>query len=212
MKKVILSCALAIFSFTAFAQINADKDGWIPLFDGESLDGWKISENPSSFSVEDGVIKVHGNRAHMFYDGPVANHDFKDFEFQADVKTTKGANSGIFIHTDYQEEGWPDKGYEIQVNQTHSDWRKTGSLYSFNDVKEVSVQDDEWYNQHIIVKGDKVTVKINGETVMEYAESKDQKRPENAGNKKLDSGTFALQAHDPESIVYFKNIKVKPLK
>jgi hypothetical protein len=68
-------------------------------------------------------------------------------------------------------------------------------------VKEVSVKDDEWYNQHIIVKGDKVTVKINGKTVMEYEESKDQNRPANAGNKKLDSGTFALQAHDPESIV-----------
>lgn len=212
MKKIILSYALVLLTFSAFAQMKADKDGWIPLFDGKSLDGWKISENPSSFSVEAGVIKVHGNRAHAFYQGAVEDHDFEDFEFKADVKTTKGANSGIFIHTEYQEEGWPDKGYEIQVNQTHGDWRKTGSLYSFNDVKEVSVKDDEWYNQHIIVKGDKVTVKINGETVMEYVESEDKKRPANAGNKKLDSGTFGLQAHDPESVVYFKNIMVKPLK
>jgi hypothetical protein len=212
MKKIILSYALVLVTLCTFAQVKADKDGWIPLFDGKSLDDWKISENPSSFSVEDGVIKVHGDRAHAFYQGPVEDHDFEDFEFKADVKTTKGANSGIFIHTEYQEDGWPDKGYEVQVNQTHGDWRKTGSLYSFNDVKEVSVKDDEWYNQHIIVKGDKVTVKINGKTVMEYEESKDQNRPANAGNKKLDSGTFALQAHDPESIVYFKNIMVKPLK
>ncbi len=84
-------------------------------------------------------------------------------------------------------------------------------MYSFKDVKEVFVKDDEWYNQHIIVKGDKVTVKLNGKTVMVYVESKGEKRPENAGDKKLDSRTFALQAHDPESVLYFKNIKVKPL-
>jgi len=121
------------------------------------------------------------------------------------------ANSGIFFHTVYQEKGWPNKGYEVQVNQTHGDWRKTGSLYSFNDVKEVYVKDGEWYTEHIIVKGDQVTVKINGKTVMEYDESEDKNRPENAGEKKIDRGTFALQAHDPESVIYYRSVKVKIL-
>ena len=210
MKKAILISVLAFFSIATFAQI-ADKDGWIPLWDGETLDGWKASENPESFSVEDGAIKVDGPRAHLFYVGPVMDHDFKNFEFKAKVMTEPGANSGIFIHSKFQEDGWPSKGYEVQVNQSHGDWRKTGSLYSFDDVKEVHVKDNEWYTEHIIVQGDKVTVKINGKTVVEYVESEDENRPDNAGEKKIDRGTFALQAHDPKSVIYFKDIMVKPL-
>jgi hypothetical protein len=211
MKKYLVLATMMLLVSLAFGQKKKDKTGWISLFDGETLEGWTISENPDAFSIEDGVLKVNGNRAHMFYTGPVENHDFKNFEFKAAVKTMPKANSGIFFHTEFQEEGWPDKGYEVQVNQTHDDWRKTGSLYAFNDVREVFVEDNEWYTQHIIVKGDKVTVKINGKTVMEYEESKDDNRPSDAGKKKLDRGTFALQAHDPESIVYFKDIMVKPL-
>lgn len=207
MNKLFLIFTLCLFTFSTTAQGD-----WIPLFDGKSLDGWKISENPASFSVEDGVLKVDGNRAHLFYNGPIGNHDFKNFEFKADVKTEPGANSGIFIHTQFQEEGWPSVGYEIQVNQTHSDWRKTGSLYSVNDVKEVFVKDNEWYTQHIIVKGDKITVKINNKVVMEYVESEDKERdPAKIGTQKLSSGTIALQAHDPKSVIYYKNIQVKLL-
>lgn len=207
MNKLLLILTICLFTFSAMAQGD-----WISLFDGKSLDGWKVSENPVSFSVEDGILKVDGNRAHLFYNGPIANHDFKNFEFKADVMTEPGANSGIFIHTQFQEEGWPSVGYEIQVNQTHSDWRKTGSLYSVNDVKEVFVQDNEWYTQHIIVKGDKITVKINDKVVMEYVESDDKERdPAKIATKKLSSGTIALQAHDPKSVIYYKNIQVKLL-
>jgi hypothetical protein len=207
MKKLLVMLFLFSVSSFSFAQ----KDGWISLFNGKNMDGWKISENPSSFAVVNGEIKIDGPRAHAFYVGEVNNAEFIDFEFSAEVKTMPKANSGIFFHTKYQETGWPDKGYEVQVNQSHSDWRKTGSLYSFNDVKEVHVKDGEWYTEHIIVKGDHVTVKINGKTVMEYVESEDKNRPANAGEKKIDKGTFALQAHDPESVIYYRNIKVKIL-
>ena len=211
MKKIFLIGVLAFFSAAGFAQGQEDKDGWISLWDGETFDGWKANENAESFSIEDGVIKVDGKRSHLFYVGPVMDHDFKNFEFKAKVMTEPGANSGIFFHTAYLEEGWPSKGYEVQVNQTHGDWRKTGSLYSFDDVKEVYVEDNEWYTEHIIVQGDKVTIKVNGKTVVEYDESEDKDRPENAGDKKIDSGTFALQAHDPKSVIYYKDIMVKPL-
>ncbi|HLW19182.1 MAG TPA: DUF1080 domain-containing protein [Cyclobacteriaceae bacterium] len=216
MKRTLIIAVLVLFTAAAFAQNKkekkSDKKGWISLFDGKTLEGWRINENPQSFQVVDGIIKVDGPRAHLFYEGPVNNSDFKNFEFKAQVKTEPGANSGIFIHTQFQESGWPDKGYEIQVNQSHGDWRKTGSVYSFADVKEVYVQDNEWYTEHIIVKDGKITVKINGEVVVEYVEAEDQNRPENAGQKKLSSGTFALQAHDPESVIYYKDIMVKPLK
>lgn len=207
MKNFFVFILVSCLSFPSFAQ----KGKWVELFNGKDLEGWKISENSSSFSVVDKTIKVDGPRAHAFYDGPVGNHDFKNFELKVEVKTLPKANSGIFIHTAYQETGWPNKGYEVQVNQTHGDWRKSGSLYSFNDVRDVYVNDGEWYTYHIIVNGDKAIVKINDKVVMEYDESEDSKRPANAGDKKFDRGTIALQAHDPESVIFYRSVKIKVL-
>jgi len=181
---------------------HAQTDGWINLFDGKTLNGWKASEHPSTFSVADGAIVVFGDRAHLFYEGSVNHHTFKNFEFKATVMTTPGSNSGIFIHTAYQEEGWPTKGYEIQVNNTHTDWRKTGSVYAVQDVKEVFVKDNEWYTEHIIVQGKKITVKVNDKIINEYTEGE---------NRKLTGGTLALQGHDPKSKVYYKDVMIKIL-
>ena len=211
MKKniIIFFTAFIAFSCCHTNKINGGK-GWISLFDGTSLDGWQANK-PGTFSVEDGSIKVAGATAHLFYEGPVMNHDFKNFEFKAQVMTTKGSNSGIFIHTAYQETGWPSKGYEIQVNNSHTDWRRTGSLYGIEDVKEVYVKDDEWYTEYIKVEGKKVTIKINDKTVVDYTEPDNVKRDAGSEGRVLSSGTFALQGHDPNSKVYFKNIVVKLL-
>ncbi|WP_114748362.1 3-keto-disaccharide hydrolase [Pleomorphovibrio marinus] len=210
MKKIFLIGLMTIFAVSAFAQ-KKDKEGWYTLFDGKSLKGWKASENPSSFQVVDGAIKIDGPRAHLFYVGKVEKADFKNFELKTQIKTEPKANSGIFIHTEYEEDGWPGVGYEIQVNQSHGDWRKTGSVYSYKDVKETYVSDNEWYTKHIIVKDGKVTVKVNDKVINEYDEDKDRGEPVGDSKKKLSSGTIALQAHDPESIIYYKDIKIKPL-
>ena len=209
----LLFCCILLCTAVACnsTRATAPGDGWISLFDGESLEGWRASENPATFSVADGKIVVHGPRAHLFYEGPVMDHEFGDFEFRARVMTTPGSNSGIFFHTAYQEDGWPAKGYEVQVNNSQSDWRRTGSLYSFNDVREVYVNDDEWYTQHIIVRGKTVTVKLNDRTVMEYTEPDPSERDDNPEGRAISSGTFALQGHDPDSRVYFKDIMVRPL-
>jgi hypothetical protein len=205
MKKLFAFLILCSLSFSGFSQSGE----WIELFNGINLDGWKISENPGSFTVVDKTIKVDGPRGHAFYDGPVGNHDFKNFELMVEVKTMPKANSGIFIHTEYQETGWPNKGHEIQVNQSHGDWRKTGSVYSFKDVRETYVEDEEWYTEHVIVRGDQITVKVNGKIINEYDESND--RTGDLGTKKLSSGTIALQAHDPESVIYYRSVKIKLL-
>lgn len=212
MKKLLILSVLTLF-LTASASLQIDKkeDDWTPIFDGKSLKGWKVGENSSTFTVENGMIVVTGPRAHLFYEGPVMNHNFKNFEFKAQVMTTPGSNSGIYFHTEYQENGWPSKGYEVQVNNTHSDWRKTGSLYSIQDVKEIPAKDNEWFTEHIIVQGKRVTIKVNDKTLVEYTEPDQVKRtPENAG-RVLATGTFALQGHDPKSKVFFKEIMVKPL-
>lgn len=211
--KYLISCCLTLFIAVACntSKPAAATDGWVSLFDGKSLTGWRASENPATFGVDDGKIVVNGPRAHLFYEGPVMDHDFDDFEFKAQVMTTPGSNSGIFFHTAFQEEGWPTKGYEVQVNNSQSDWRRTGSIYAYDDVKEVHVPDDEWYTQHIIVRGNKVTVKLNGKTVVEYTEPENVERAAGEKGRVISSGTFALQGHDPDSKVYFKNIMVKPL-
>jgi hypothetical protein len=197
--------------FFLHAAAIAQNDSWIELFSGENLDGWKISENPGSFSIENKLLKVSGPRGHAFYAGKVGNADFKNFELLVEVKTMPKANSGIFIHTNYQETGWPEKGYEIQVNQSHSDWRKSGSLYAVQDVREVYVQDGDWYTYHVVVKGDQISVALNGKVVMEYDESADTKRIIGTDPKRFDRGTIALQAHDPESVIYYRSVKIKLL-
>jgi hypothetical protein len=202
--KTFTNCSATLLLLIVFTAMRPEAaiDPWISLFDGKSLDGWKASEHPGTFTVADGMIVVHGDRAHLFYMGPVMNHNFKNFEFKAQVMTTPGSNSGMFIHTTYQEVGWPSKGYEIQVNSTHTDWRKTGSIYAVQDVKESPSKDNEWFTQHIIVQGKKITVKVNDKIINEYTEGE---------NGKLSSGTFALQGHDPNSKVFYKEIMVKPL-
>jgi hypothetical protein len=211
MKKAFIKLAAGMtFSILASAASVA-QDGWVSIFNGNNLDGWKVGENASSFKVVDGTIQVAGPRAHLFYDGPVKNHMFKNFEFRAQVKTKPGANSGIYIHTTYQEGGWPSKGYEIQVNNSHTDWKRTGSLYDIQDVKETYVKDDEWYTEYIKVEGKHITIKINDKTVVDYEETDADKRPEGMKNRILSSGTFALQAHDPKSVIFYKDIQVRPL-
>ena len=211
MKNITLSLFICVVVMSCTAQNKAISDGWISLFDGKSLSGWKVGENASTFSVKDGAIVANGPVAHLFYDGNVKNHDFKNFEFKADVMTTPGSNSGLYFHTTYQESSWPQKGYEVQVNNSHTDWRRTGSLYAIQDVKEVYVKDNEWYTESIIVKDKHVTIKINDKTVVEYDEPGNVQREEGIKDRVLSSGTFAIQGRDPQSKVYFKNIMVKPL-
>ena len=136
------SCLYLIALAILFSGCAEDK--WISLFDGETLDGWKASENKSSWQIIDGALVTNGPRSHLFYNGDVLNHDFKNFELSVDVKTEGNANAGIYFHTAYQEEGWPDKGFEFQVinatfsehggNSDYVERKMTGSLYGVRNV------------------------------------------------------------------------------
>ena len=203
----VLMVLLLILPFGT--QATQKDDGWKSLFDGRTLNGWKISENESSWSVKDGAIVANGNRSHLFYVGD--EKPFVDFELMVDVYTEPSANGGIYFHTKFQPGGWPKHGYEVQVNNSHGDRRKTGSLYAVKDVMDVApAQDNKWWTQHIIVKGKQVVVKIDGKTVVDFVEEANR-QPGADFTRKIDSGTFALQAHDPKSVVRFKNIRVKRL-
>lgn len=201
---------LLFIGLGSYACTKAQSDeGWVSIFNG-TMENWKVGNNASSFSIEDGTIKVNGPVSHLYYDGPVQKHLFKNFEFKALVKTLPGANSGIYFHTSYQEKGWPDRGYEVQVNNSHTDWRRSGSLYNVSDVRETYAKDNEWYTEYIKVEGKRVIIKINDNVVVDYTEPCDVKR-ESHPLRLITGGTFALQAHDPKSVVYYKDIMVKVL-
>jgi hypothetical protein len=191
---------------------------WIPLQDGKSLDGWKAGENPQSWTVQDGMFVSRGERAHLYYVGKVAKHDFKNFELSAEVMTSPGANSGIYVHTKWQGPGWPVAGYELQVINSNPpaerldgfiEHKMTGSIYAVRNTWIAPVKDDEWFTYRIRVVGKTIQTFIGDRLVCEYAEPADAFRPDDKKGRLLGSGTFALQAHDPTSVVKFRNIKVK---
>jgi hypothetical protein len=186
----------------------AEKD-FVPLMDGTSFAGWKVTEeNPGSWKIEDGAFVTRGPRAHLFYVGD--EKPFVNFELVVEVLTEPGSNGGIYFHTRYQAKDWPHAGFESQVNVSHRDIIKTGSLYGLANIGLVHAPDGQWWTQRITVQGNKVTVKINEQPVVEYIEPPGA-QPGPVFERKLGRGTFALQAHDPKSVVRYRNIRVKRL-
>ena len=208
---VAFTCVLAC---TAHINAQSDKksegaqDSWTQLFDGKSTDGWKINENKESWSIKDGALVCKGNRSHIFYMGKEA--PFKNFHFKCKVMTKPGANAGIYFHTKYQDSGWPKGGYEAQVNNSQSDPKRTGSLYAVVDVLEAPAKDNVWFTEEVIVKGRNIKIIVDGKTVVDFTEEEDRKAGKDF-ERKLSSGTFAFQAHDPGSEVHFKDVMVKKL-
>ena len=204
---------LALFALALGITLTScaadDESGFKLLMDGKTFAGWKMAtENTNTWKIEDGAFVARGERCHLFYVGD--EQPFKNFHLKVDVMTDPVSNGGIYFHTKYQEKSWPKGGFECQVNNTQGDWIKTGSLYGLVNVSQSLATDNKWWTQEIIVEGNKVTVKVDGKIVLQYTEpagsavGKDFER-------KLTEGTFGLQAHDPKSVVRYKNIRVKRL-
>jgi hypothetical protein len=200
---------VALIAASAALAADETEEGFVPLTDGNSFAGWKpATENPDTWKIEDGAFVTRGPRCHLFYVGEGV--PFKNFELKVDVMTDPGSNGGIYFHTEWQAEGWPNTGLESQVNNTQSDWRKTGSIYGLASVGFSLAEDNKWWTQHIIVNGDTVLVKIDGKICVEYKEQLGTQAGAERG-RKIGEGTFGLQGHDPKSIVRYKNIRVKRL-
>lgn len=210
MKSPIIPTLVALLAFAVPSLMAQEtEEGFVSLFDGKTFNGWKpAKEHSDTWKIEDGALLAHGERCHLFYMGD--EKPFKNFELKVEVMTEPNSNGGIYFHTKYQDEGWPSQGFECQVNVSHSDWKKTGSLYDIANVGTTPAKDNKWWTQHITVKGNQVTVRIDGVIVLQYNEPEGA-QPGDGFTRKLNQGTFALQAHDPKSIVRFKNIRVKRL-
>ena len=158
--------------------------------------------NDQSWGIEDGAFVGRGERSHLYY----MAEQFKNFEFQSDVMINQGGNSGIYIHIEHHAEGWFFDGHEIQINNSHVDPVRTGSLWGVIKLYDSPVKDDEWFTVNITVKDQNVVVRVNGKIVIDYTEPEGAKGP-----RRLGQGYFALQQHDPGSTVRFRNIKVRKL-
>ncbi len=203
--------------------------GWISLL-GDTLNGWIESGGVvdwtsgnwysgnlvyptiddtvtgESFRLDGDTLIVEGDQRNLFYDGLVDGGYFKNFEFKVDVYTYPGSASGIYFHTRYEEDGPPASGYEAQINASRAGESKTGSLVGASDVDTAPHGDNEWFNYYIKVEGNKVTVKVNDETVNEYTEPADVDGPAS-----LHRGTIGLESVGSDSRVLFRNPMIRLL-
>ncbi len=198
----VLTAAFAMSALLAPPRADAAdtpkltmKDGWYVMFDGKTLDGWKTADNPESWKVENGTITGRGKRSHLFWMGM----ECTDCEFEAEVKLNHGGNSGMYFRADFGP-GWPN-GYESQVNNSHSDPVRTGSLYNIVKVFDKLVDDDTWWTQNIRAEGQHIVIKVNGKVVVDHMETK------NLHTK----GYLALQQHDPTGVVNYRNLRMRPI-
>lgn len=211
-----LSLSLLSLLLAAGLQVATPnlESGYTSLFNGKDLTGWKIGGPDTTFKVEDGAIVANGNpgAAHLFYDGPVQNHMFRDFDLRLDAKTAPGSNGGVYVLAEFQPTGFPSKGFEIQVNNSHTDHIRTGSLYHVVDLSYNVVKDDEWFPMDIMVKGQTITVSVKGVQVVQWTQPADWNGAyDNTVGRRINPGTIAFQAHDPKSFTYYRNIRIKPL-
>jgi hypothetical protein len=220
--KTISALVLVALAGAVQSSAPATEAGFTSLFNGKDFTGWKIAGPPESFTIQDGAIVANGAASHAYYDGPFHNHSFRNFELKVDIMTRAGSNGGVYVLTEYEATGgnerasgrFPSKGFEIQVNNTHGDRIKTGSLYHVVDnLDDSPAKDDEWFTEDITVKGDTITVKLNDKQVVNWTQPADWNGGrEGPGRRITGPGTIALQAHDPKSTVYYKNIRIKPLE
>ena len=205
MKTLLALCTLTTVAFA--------EEGWKPLFNGKDLEGWKANEKPETFAVKDGELVVRGDRSHLFYVGKENDAKFKNFELRLEIMAKAKANSGVYVHTEFQPDGWPAKGYEIQVNNTHQDPKKTAGVYAIKDNFTAPAKDGEWFTMDITVKDKTITTKVNGKEITTWVEPEGWQPPKGFDGRKLNpnGGTIAIQGHDPGSEVHYRKIEIKPL-
>ena len=215
---MVISRRDLLASFVVLPTLLHAEEDWISLFNGRTLDGWKAGGAKDSFRVIDGQIAVDGPRSHLFYTGDLREAQFKNFELKAEVMTRPRANSGIYFHTQFQADGFPRQGFEVQVDNTYVgeggyiEHKKTGSLYGVRDIYKQLVNDNEWFRLHLAVRGKQVQVWVNEVLVVDYVEPDPAVQAKSVPyGRVLGRGTFALQCHDAGSKAFFRNILVKPL-
>lgn len=194
-RAVLLLASIGATCGFAVAQ-QPGHDGWVSMFDGKTLDGWKPNQNAQSWSVRNGEIVGDGPVSHLFW----IVRECENCEFRAEVKLNHSGNSGMYIRAAFGP-GFP-KGYEAQVENTSPDPQKTGSLYGFSKVLEQLIPDDTWWTQDVSAKDNHIVIKVNDKVVTDYVDAKNT----------YTKGYLALQQHNQGSVVEYRNLMMRPLE
>jgi hypothetical protein len=189
------------FSGTSLAQ----EGEWVSLFDGKTMEGWrKVGNKDSQWEVVDGELQGTGTASMLV----TTTGPYKNFRYRAEVKINDGGNSGLYFRTT-AEPNFLD-GYEAQIDSTHSDPIRTGSLYGFCHVYKQVVKPDTWFVYEVEVRDDvwrgremsRIKITIDGNELYEYLDFE----------KTFKEGYFAFQQHDPGSKVHIRKVEVMELK
>ncbi len=199
--------ALSLLGFSGISQAaDTPEAGWTSLFDGKTLSGWEsvpLGKQASKWEVVDGVLEGSGGQSMLFSE----KGTYKNFKFRAELKINDGGNSGMYVRS-AKKASFTD-GHEIQVNSTHPDPIKTGSLYTLVHLAKSPVGPDTYFTQEVEVadinyRGKMVTrfrISVNGERLYEYLDH----------DRLFKEGHFAFQQHDPGSRVSIRKVEVMEL-
>src|SRR4051812_34482988 len=152
---------LSAWSLRAADEPKKTEDGFVPIFNGKDIEGWKIAyggkgnKDNSSWKVVDGVLVSDGEISHIFS----PRNDYENFHFRIEAMISDKGNSGQYFRTAFGP-GFP-KGYEAQINSTHGDPQRTGSLYGMSKVLKQLHKPDEWFTQEVIADGNHIIIKVN---------------------------------------------------
>jgi hypothetical protein len=203
---VLVALGLGLAGRTVATAADTPTGEWVSLFDGKTLSGWTVNElrgpGTSRWEVKDGVIVGSGQPSML-----VSPKSYKNFRYRVELKINDRGNSGMYVRTK-PKPGFTD-GYEIQVNSTHGDPIKTGSVYTIVHVYRQLVPPDTWFTQEVQVVDKNwrgkvlphIKVTVNGDTLYELIER----------TSEFSEGHFAFQQHDPGSVVQIRKIEVMEL-
>lgn len=199
------SCVLlGVFAIMAPNSIQAQDSNWVSLFDGKTMDGWeKVTKGESNWEVVDGALAGSGGASMLVCTkGP-----YKNFKYRAEVKINEKGNSGLYFRCT-RKPSFSD-GYEAQIDSTHSDPIRTGSLYGMCHVYKRLVEPDAWFTYELEVRDDiwrgramtRIKISVNGDELFEHLDFATT----------FKEGHFAFQQHDPGSKVLIRKVEVMEL-
>jgi len=166
-------------------------EGWISLFDGQTLFGW-TADSQADWRVQDGTIVVSSGDKGLLH----TTTQFADYVLRVDFRAEQGANSGIFLHTSPQPQDMTSDCYELNIAEADNPF-PTGSLVHRKRA-DAEAPSGSWHSYEVTVDGERVVVKLNGQEILDYTDPKPLRR-----------GHIGLQLNTGK--VAFRNIRLKPL-
>ena len=208
---------LAAVMLSGAPTIAEAQKGWVTILDARSFKDWKVAperagarveetatekqvvagdpQRDGKWTFENGVLHGEGGVSHIFS----PRGDYENFSYRAEIRISDKGNSGQYFRTAFGN-GFPN-GYEAQINSSHADPKRTGTLSGYVSVTDMLVPPNTWFTQEVTAVGNHITIKVNGKTTVDYVDAKNT----------FTKGHFAFQQHNLGSEVWIRNVRVREL-